>query len=301
MATITTDNEIKLNIAPLFDKPIVFCSYHSEEAFDGKLPEIIVKVQTQEDVCKVLDVMDFSITNKDGWNFKFKAYVYDIAYDRTIMTIKFYACLPEFVRENHVTYYKGIKKALAGCWPHDVDKKPEPDLSEGLKLYQKNESNFNFLTNIMHSWKFNTVWGYGLGRITIRCLDDWTEEFRFSRKANITPLQVQALEDPKLYNMEVEVLEEFENHKKIKYNSKFYDVEKEYVQLITNRMHNARLTHSKSDFKFFTRFLPPVFPCQTVTLESDETDVKHCFIVSRVMDIEYTTCMFTYVTRSIDP
>lgn len=300
---LTCGQGIKLGIDPLLSqKDIIFISYESSESVGGSIPNIIVTVKTQKDPCQITDVMDCKIINENGWSIDFKAYVVKIEYINLNCRIYMYGCEPEFSRVNTTSSYVGINKAVKSTYRQFIDS--NVDLGTVLpevKLFQKNESNEEFLKRLLSSVSYGVIYAFGLGRLMVRDLKNWKEEFSFTRALDISPTTPQGVMNPKVHSNEVEILEEYTNHVKIKFNDTIIDVDKFHKDLVMNRLNNSKLQSPKSDFTFTVRYLPPVSLCSNVTINSKETKVYNCYVTSRILYFDYTEFKASYSVKSIDP
>lgn len=301
MAIITTSTGIKLGIDPLICDETSMLSCHIEESVGGSLPLIKVRLALGSDPCSVLDVMDVKLVNDTGWCVKFKAYVYQIDYALGEAEVRMYGCTPDFVRTPRTDRYDGMDTAIDATWGGTVDKNTDSDTPTGIRLYQRNESNYKFLCRIMGGYKFDTVWGFGTSGLCIRDMNNWIEEFRFSRKYDASPKTRPSIGSPKLHEEEVEIIDTFANHYKVKFGQQVLDVDKEYYDLMRNSMHNSKLATSKADVSFSAPTLAPCCIGAHVAYESSDTDVRRLFLSARTVDIDRVNAVFNYTLKSFNP
>jgi hypothetical protein len=301
MATITTSTGLKLSIDPLVSSENSVLSCHIEEEVGGSLPLIKVRLALGTDPCSVLDVMDVKIVNDTGWCVKFKAYVYQIGYAQGEAEVRMFGCLPDFVRTPRTEMFEGVDAAIDAVWDGVVDKNTDTDTPPSLRLYQRNESGHKFLRRIMSGYKFDTVWGLGISGLCIRDMNNWVEEFRFSRKYDAAPKSMPSIGSPKLHDEEVEVLETFANHYKVRFGQQVLDVDKEYFLMMRNTMHNSKLTTSKADIAFSAPTLAPCCLGAHIAYESSDTDVKRLFLSARTIDVTKVDAIINYSLKSFNP
>lgn len=300
-AVITTSSGIKLSIDPLINDGNAFLSCTIEESIGGDMVKLRVRMAADSDPCSVLDVMSVKLVNETGWAFKFKAYVYELSYAEGGATVKMYGCSPQFLRTVKTDVFGGMDAAIADTWDGDVDKNAESDTPKGLRLYQKNESGYSFLRRVMPGYKYDTVWGFGMSGLAIRDMNSWSEEYRFYRKYDAAPVSMPAVGSPKLYDEEVEVLDTFANHYKVRHGQKVFDVDKEYFDLMRNSMHNARLSTSKADLTFKSPVLAPCCIGAHVAYSNRDTDVRRLFLSARTVEIQKASAEVTYTLKTFDP
>jgi len=301
MATISTSTGIKISIDPLISKNNSMLSCHIEESVGGALPLIKVRLALDSDPCSVLDVMDVKLVNDTGWCTKFKCYVYQIDYALGEAEVRMYGCLPDFVRTARTGRHDGIDAAIDAAWNGDVDKNTDTDTPPTLRLYQKNESNYKFLRRIMGGYKYDTIWGFGTSGLCIRDMNNWVEEFRFSRKYDAAPKSRPSIGSPKLHDEEVEILDTFANHYKVKFGQDVVDVDKTYYELMRNTMHNSKLSTSKADVSFAAPTLAPCCIGAHIAYESSDTNIRRLFLNARTIDISKVDATINYSLKSFNP
>lgn len=300
-SVITTSSGIKLSISPLVNDSNAFLSCTIEEAVGGEMVKLKVRMATDKDPCAVLDTMAVKLVNETGWAFKFNAYVYELSYENGGATIKMYGCTPQFLRGTHTDVFPGMDAAIASVWDGDVNKNADSDTPGGLRLYQKNESGYNFLRRVMPGYKYDTVWGFGMSGLTIRDMNRWSEEYRFYRKYDAAPISVPSIGSPKLYDEEVEIVDTFANHYKVRHGQKVFDVDKEYYDLMRNTMHNMRLSTSKADLTFKSPILAPCCIGAHIGYTSYDADIRRLFLSARTVDIQKASAEISYTLKSFEP
>jgi hypothetical protein len=300
-AVITTSSGIKLSIAPLISDTNAFLSCTIDEAVGGDMVKMTVRMATDRDPCSVLDTMSVKLVNDTGWAFKFKAYVYELSYAEGSATVKMYGCSPQFLRTVKTDVFYGMDEAISSVWDGDVDKNAEADTPVGLRLYQKNESGYSFLKRVMPGYKYDTIWGFGMSGLAIRDMNNWSEEYRFYRKYNASPVSMPSVGSPKLYDEEVEILDTFSNHYKVRHGQKVFDVSKEYFELMRNTMHNSRLSTSKADLTFKSPILAPCCIGAHVAYSNYDSDVRRLFLSARTVDIQKAASEVSYTLKTFDP
>lgn len=300
-AVITTSSGIKLSIDPLINDSNAFLSCTINESIGGDMVKMKVSIATDTDPCSVLDTMSVKLINDTGWAFKFRAYVYELSYADGGATVKLYGCVPDFLRRTGTGVFRGMDAAIAEMWDGDVDKNADSDTPEGLRLYQKNESGYSFLRRVMPGYKYDTVWGFGMSGLTIRDMNRWAEEYRFYRRYNASPVSMPSVGSPKLYEEEVEVLDTFANHYKVRHGHKVFDVDKEYFDLMRNTMHNSRLSTSKADLTFKSPILAPCCIGAHVAYTSYDADIRRLFLSARTVDIQKASAEVSYTLKSFEP
>lgn len=300
-AVITTSSGIKLSIDPLIKDNNAFLSCVIDEAVGGEMVKVRASLATDTDPCSVLDTMSVKLVNDTGWAFKFQAYVYELSYANGVASVKMYGCTPDFLRKTGTGVFLGMDSAISETWGGDVDKNAESDTPKDLRLYQRNESGYSFLRRVMPGYKYDTVWGFGMSGLAIRDMNRWSEEYRFYRKYNAAPVSVPAVGSPKLYEEEVEILDTFANHYKVRHGQKVFDVDKEYFDLMRNAMHNGRLSTSKADLTFKSPILAPCCIGAHVAYSSYDADIRRLFLGARTIDIQKAAAEVSYTLKSFEP
>lgn len=300
-AVVTTSSGIKLSIDPLINDGSAFLSCTIEECIGGDMVKVRVSMAADKDPCSVLDVMSVKLVNDTGWAFKFNAYVYELSYADGSATISMYGCMPAFLRKVSTDVFKGMDAAIASVWDGDINSNAVSDTPKDLRLYQKNESGYSFLKRIMPGYKFDTVWGFGMSGLTVRDMNKWAEEYRFHRKYDAAPVTIPSVGSPKLYEEEVEVVDTFANHYKVRHGQKVVDVDKEYFDLVRNSMHNARLSTSKADLTFKSPILAPCCIGAHIAYSSYDADIRRLFLSARTVEIKKASAEVSYTLKSFEP
>ena len=291
-----------LSIEPLFSRSdFIFNKFILRESIGGSLPDIFVELRVNEDCCQLGDVLQFKIVNETGWCNKFDAYIYQLEYVNTVLSLHLTACNPEFVRDIHTLTYKGIDESIRGSYKSDIDSNVDTNINQELDIYQCNETNYDFLNNIMYGYRKDIIWGYSAGKLVIRDLRNWTEEYKLDRQEELHIIDSQKITDPKKLSYDIEVLEQFTNFTKIKFGKDIVDVDNRYLDLIENRVHNSKYGEFKSGYKFKTRFIPPLIICTNVSVYSDETNVENCFVTSREISVHNGVFICNFNVSSIKP
>lgn len=205
------------------------------------------------------------------------------------------------MRTVRTSTYKGGEDAVSSLWNQRIDKTVNSDILNSVPLYQKSETNYQFLTKILQSYKFNTIFAYTLDGLIIRDLSSYSSNEDGNRKGTTKPLSTQEISSPKRYDSGVEILERFTNHIKIRVYDKIFDVNKEYESLISNKAFFDRFSTAKSNYTFKTTELYSSNLCEGLKYLSQETNVENNFLYMRAINFHGMQVEITYTIRSINP
>lgn len=298
---IFTPQGIILNILPLFKNDLQFVSFNSIEEANGFMPTIEIKIRVFKDITKVGDVHTIKLINSYGAEFSTKAYVYSLSFVQSHLTIKLMPVEPDFMRKVKTATYKGGESALSSVWKQKIDKNVQSDILNNVSLFQKSETDYNFINKVLRAFKYNTIFAYTLNGLIIRNLNDSSFVEKKTRQGETKPMTSQEISDPKRYGSSVGILERFTNHVKIRVYDKIYDVNKEYETLIGNLAYFDRFKSAKSDYVFETKELYSANLCEGIQYYSKDTRVENTFIQRREINIFQTEAKVSYTMRSINP
>lgn len=302
MKIVTLATGATLSVEPLFtDNDIVFNRFELVEYTGGSLPDINLSVRTTKDCCKLGDILKFKIVNESGWCNEFEAYIYQLSYINTNLTLKLSVCDPEFVRKHYTVTYNGVKEVLNSTYKFSIDSNVDSDLVDNITLYQMDQSNYKFLTNVMNGYRKDIIWGYASGKLMIRDIRNWNSEFSIDAKAGASVIAEQEIQDPAKNDFDIEILEQFTYFTKIKFGKEIVDVSNTYLDLIQNRLHNSKYSNFRSAYNFSMKYIPPIMLCSNVNVVSDETSVENCFVTSRKIEMADTDLHCSYEVKSVNP
>ena len=301
MAAVQSPQNIVLNIEPLFTKEAGFVSFNSREFANGYMPTIEVTMKAFEDITELTEEQNISLITSYGSTFKCKAYVYDISFIGGNCVIKMMPVPAEFMRKVKTSTYKGGEAVITSVYPGDIDKDVKSDLISSLPLYQKSETDYSFLTKILSAYKHNAIFAYTLGGLIIRDLSAYKSVMELNRLGESESDQSQELSDPKRYSSDVEILERFTNHIKVRVYDQIFDVNSEYESLIGNRIFFERFNSAKSSFTFRTKELLSANLCEGIKYYSQETKVDNTYIHARIINFTAMEVLIDYTLKSINP
>lgn len=305
MAELTFTGNVKLNITPIFDSRCMFISYLSKENILGELPQVELKIKCDEDVCNILDEVTGSLVDGNGNSTNWTGYVYSVSYLNNECTIKIIAAPIKFVRDKVTTSYSSITDTIKSLAPGDFISNTESDLLNDIKIYQLNESNYKLCTRCSAAFKKNSIFGYGLGSLRILDLSNLVSKADFGAKVDFNEIDYPELTDPTLYEFNTEFIDYSEgndpNHTFVIFNDHLICVNTEYKDLIGNFMYNKRFKTTKNIANYKYNSLTPINICDCVTIENKDTNIKNCFVTSKITSIEYTKLTTSVSIQSIDP
>lgn len=302
MAAIVTSSGATLSITPLLDQDVAFLSYKSIEKLNGEMAKIEVNLKAFKDGAYLVDKQHIKLVNENGYSIECDAYIYSLEYVSGRYTVKMMPTPGEFTRSVKTTTYKGGESAI-NIYPGRIDKTVKSDILSTTPLYQKSESDYQFLTRVLHGYKHNAIFAYTLGGLVVRDLNTFKAALTLNRKGNtiVDEKQSQSITDPKRYRSQVEILERYTNHIKVRIHGTVMDVNKEYETLLSNYGFFERFNQFRSLYNFKTKELYDVGLCEGVNYFSEETHVERTILSSRIITIEGTALTVDYSLKSIDP
>ena len=313
MKYLVSNDGSSFRIDKLFDEDIELLKVHIEEGLYGDIPDIVVNLKTDKELCKINQEFTGSLISKDGYTNKFKCFVYDITYNLNEMEIKFMCCLPKFTKDRVVTKYTTIDNAIQSTYQLDRLDDVKTDLldfSDPWYIYQKNETNYHLCRRLCKSYKHNTVFGFLLSGLRFRDLLTWKPEVILRDKVDINLQSPSNWIHPKLYDQELKFVDynsnvvEFEkdpNHQFVEYYEDIIPVNNIYKELIGNFLFNQRLELSKNINEFQLKFLPVYQVGDFVKIPSEQIIFNNCFISHRIIDMTKADISVHYTIQSIDP
>lgn len=302
MASVNTSTGTILSISPLLDEDAIFQSFVSTESINGDIPSIEVKIKTFRDLTSVKDKQHIKIVNQNGYAIESDCYVYGIEYLRGICSIKMMPVNGDFTRKIKTSTYRGGESVI-GVFSGKVNKTVKSDILKDVYLYQKSETDYHFLTRFLKSYRKNTIFAYTLDGLIIRDLSNFKGLIGLNRQGNTNANDSteQELSDPKRYESDIEILERFTNHMKVRVHGEIYDVNNEYETLLGNYGFFERFNAFKSLYNFSTPELLEANLCEGINYYSTETKVEKTIISSRKIQITGTDITIAYSLRSINP
>lgn len=286
MAAINRDG-FSLDINPLFKNDnIGFLLLSITEEVGGSIPTIRLKFRCDYNVIELGEKLEINISCDNGSSLRFECYVVKLSYVNMNFELELSPYNKEFFRDLEDTYYVGYDSMISTVFPGEIDSNCQSDVSKDLKIHRYNETGYALLRRSMSGYKYNSIWAFTLDGLKIRDLSNWSNEYTIDTVSATTQVSSQEIVDHKLYNEDVEVLEVFTNHIKMKFYNEIIDVDKDYELVINNKLFNSRLSDSKSDLKVILRYIPMVSPTMNVFVESKETDTDNTYVSSRRITID---------------
>ena len=307
MPEIQYNNKCVLSISPITDQSFHFISFNIKESIFGELPELTLTVKTEKDICKLNDEITGVLINEEGYPTSFNGYVYSISYDgvNNKCVIKILCVKPDFVKKEQTNKFDSMNDAIKFLYPGKIESNAQSDLMNSMVIYQKNMTNYNLLKKCLHGYKENTIFGFAFGDLRLHDLSNWESKLTVGSLADIQPVDIPELTDPKLYHKESEDIDYSDgkdpNHKIIKFYDSYIPVNKEYEHFIKNTLYNQRFLTTKYIANYSTRELFPLNITDWVEVEDSKKQIKECFISSREINFEANKMNVSYTIQSINP
>jgi hypothetical protein len=302
---ITFDNGCVLNIAPILSKDVVFIQCTIKESILGEVPEIDLILKSNEDICKINDKVKGYLLFEANKT-EFTGYVYSVDFAINTSTIKILCVEPDFIKKARFNRFESMDSAVKGLYFGDkIVSNARADALSSLELYQKNLTNYKFLTKILQGYKKDTIFGYALGELKINDLKNWKSKKSLAIYGNIKPLNSPEFTDPNLYSKETSVIDysnnKDPNHTIIKFHDKHVPINRSYGTFVSNIQHNNRFLTTKAISNYSARELFPITIADSVEVTSIEMNIYQCFISSRIVSFTKNKMEVFYTIQSINP
>jgi hypothetical protein len=298
MELIKLSNELTLSIDPPL-KESKFVSARFEEGLGGKMPvgELTLKIDKDSEY---FDIKDFKIKiiQHDGVELKIdKVSVYDTKFDQINFTLYFTCRSDKFISELNSRDFSTLDSAIGALNEVELDSNCNSDVNNSLRYYQCIESDYNYLTRVLKSYKKDSVIGHGFNRTIIRDLDKYDPKIEYG----VHPNASLRAGNSKLFKLSNEPNYSGKHLLSKSYNNLHYIYNKDYENLIDNFLYNSRYY---SDSQLGT----PI-PISRLTQEgigdyvkmnSESIKYKKSIIYSRIIDISGNTLSTNLYIKSYE-
>ena len=153
------------------------------------------------------------IHDEDGGNsYKFNIFITKREFFNNILKISF-AILPgtdlergkNFYTKNESETFNNIIDAVKSVWKGEIDMGVDSDIDDSIKIFQKNETGWKFLTRLGHSWKWKSAFAFGWDGLLFRDLEKDTEEIIVGDsglwyQTSTTPIKYNKLDNDEVFD-----------------------------------------------------------------------------------------------------
>jgi len=302
---IKTNNGEVISITPLLGttsnpKPYSFQSLTITESIFGEVPEIVLEITSDQDMAELNSVHTINIKLSNGSKIEATCYLYDISYSTLHQTLKLLVCDSEFTKVPYTNTYQGFDSAISSCYNGEILNKPFA--TNNIKLYQRSETNLQFLNKILLGYKKDTLFGFSISGLKFLDLNEAIPIKSYQLQSEFQINKPISTSEPASFEYDTEVTERYTNHSKIRYGNHIIDVNNDYADLLETSSYNrVRSNKNIGEFSAETRTIHPLELLDLVTFNSTDGQVKNYYIVSKVIVVENATANTKYILYSINP
>lgn len=306
----------------LFDKQIEMHSAKITESLYGDLPtiELVFSCGNDEDLYPINHVLTGKLVTRNGYENSFEGFIYSIERNLNKVTMKLLLCDSGFTKDTFVTKYTNITDAIKSTWQRDITcfsdgsiKTDVLDYQDPHYIYQRNTTNYQLCTKLCKSFKYNTVFGYGMSDLIFVDLSNpkVKKDCKLKESDTVKLMSTPTWSDPKLYAINKVTYEDYNtdqveyevdpNHINVRFYSKSYTVDTVYKELLGNYLYNSKLESLKNTIHLQSKILYDYQLGDFVELKSNSLNFQNTFISKRVITLDKAKVTVDYRIQSIDP
>lgn len=282
---ITAEHGLLINLGDQLDPIFKFDSIKLTSMYGAMPPDGLLtgKIDRSSVDLNTISEIPINITQENGVNLDFTGYVYRITSEGMNVSFRFHPFHPDSVTKPSSSSYSNVTEGVRDNLLNlKLDSNCESDVTNSLKLYKSNETNFDYLKKLLQSYKRNSIFAFDWGKVIIRDLEKKSTDFNWML---LDERQVE-FKRSKFWDMSTQVCYEGSSMRSIIYNKSIYVYNKDYQHLNENFLNNDKFyTVSSSEFQDSIKVIPEFNLCDYVKVYSDHYDFKDMILTGKIITI----------------
>lgn len=308
--TITLGNGFKLSISPFMESGYLFNSMTLHEELGGEIAYGEVSFTSNGDNMNLItsqETININIVKDKGITYDIYGFITSRKYLNNEVDINFLCCEKKFITEKRVVTYTDISEAVNSLYSpsNRINIGMESDINNDIEIHQNGQSDYALCKKLAQSYKYNTIFAFGLEGFMIKDVDQSESE----TTNLVTSMSDNSQENKfsinyfKQFDIEPEENESSENILTMTNNQDNYLLHRSYDQLMNNFLYNSRYD-TEMHTNFSTKYLytiPDYKIGDMIVYKSMDKFPRTKYIVSRIdISIDLNEVKSTVYFRGIE-
>lgn len=282
---------VNLEATPFTDNGYLFKSLHMEESLGRTIAFGDISFTsdgTNMNLIEDQEIIEIKLKQLNGITYNIKGFIHSREYIENEVKLNFICASKEFLTESRVVTFVDIDDALQTLYTWNTNITVKSDINNNLEINQNGQTDYELAVKLAQSYKYNTVFSFGLEGFMIKGLDGnpvgtikgqtdgvltTSYNFNYYKQLEIEPVRT----------------DKFINIMSMINDQAYFLVHESYSILLENYLYNQRyLTELYTDFSLrYIAYIPTFKLGDKVEYKDIKNFPRKNYVVSRmIFDID---------------